>query len=67
MATTRRYLDSTTSRGLSTVVNTDIPITPININCLDPLGRSALLIGFYITKKMFFIYSKIFLFSFISN
>jgi len=50
MATTRRYLD-TTSGALTTVVNTDMPITPININCLDPLGRSALLIGFYITKK----------------
>ncbi len=46
MATTRRYLDMA-SRVSSTLVNSDTPITPININCLDPLGRSALLIGFY--------------------
>jgi hypothetical protein len=45
MATTRRYLDIT-SRVSSTLVNNDMPITPININCIDPLGRSALLIGF---------------------
>ncbi|CAF0825592.1 unnamed protein product [Rotaria sp. Silwood1] len=44
MATTRRYLDMA-SKTSSTLVNTDIPITPININCLDPLGRSALLIA----------------------
>jgi hypothetical protein len=53
MATTRRYLDMA-SRASSTLVNSDTPITPININCLDPLGRSALLIGFYIKKKIFF-------------
>ena len=56
MATTRRYLDMA-SGGPSTLVNSDIPITPININCLDPLGRSALLIGFYIKKKKIFISS----------
>ncbi len=62
MATTRRYLD-TTSRALSTVVNTDMPITPININCLDPLGRSALLIGFYIKIICsFYLFYDIFLF-----
>jgi transient receptor potential cation channel subfamily C protein 4 len=52
MATTRRYLDMASSVS-STLVNSDIPITPININCLDPLGRSALLIGFYIKKIPF--------------
>ncbi len=46
MATTRRYLDMA-SRVSSPLVNSDTAITPININCLDPLGRSALLIGFY--------------------
>jgi hypothetical protein len=50
MATTRRYLDMA-SKVSSTLVNDDMPITPININCLDPLGRNALLIGFYILKK----------------
>jgi hypothetical protein len=50
MATTRRYLDMA-SGASSTLTNNDIPITPINVNCLDPLGRSALLIGFDITKK----------------
>ncbi|CAF0894620.1 unnamed protein product [Rotaria sordida] len=44
MATTRRYLDMA-SKTSSTLVNTDMSITPININCLDPLGRSALLIA----------------------
>jgi hypothetical protein len=53
MATTRRYLDIT-STAPSTLVDNDMPITPININCLDPLGRSALLIGFYIKKTKFF-------------
>jgi hypothetical protein len=48
MATTRRYLDMAASRVSSTIVNSDTSITPININCLDPLGRSALLIGSYI-------------------
>lgn len=51
MATTRRYLDMA-SRASSTFVNSD---TPINVNCLDPLGRSALLIGFYNKKKLFFV------------
>ena len=49
MATTRRYLDMA-SRASSTLVNNDTPITPININCLDPLGRSALLIGIISTR-----------------
>ncbi|CAF2347246.1 unnamed protein product [Rotaria sp. Silwood2] len=44
MATTRRYLDMVSKTTL-TLVNTDVPVTPININCLDPLGRSALLIA----------------------
>ncbi|CAF4402793.1 unnamed protein product [Rotaria socialis] len=44
MATTRRYLD-VTSKGPSTLANNDTSIAPININCLDPLGRSALLIA----------------------
>ncbi|CAF1011617.1 unnamed protein product [Adineta ricciae] len=44
MATTRRYLDMSTSAP-SASVSADTPITPININCLDPLGRSALLIA----------------------
>ncbi|CAF5101375.1 unnamed protein product, partial [Rotaria socialis] len=50
MATTRRYLD-VTSKGPSTLANNDTSIAPININCLDPLGRSALLIGFYNDHK----------------
>jgi len=51
MATTRRYLE-VTSGGVSTSIDNDMPSTPININCLDPLGRSALLIGcFYISKE----------------
>jgi hypothetical protein len=53
MATTRRYLDITSTTP-STLADNDMPITPININCLDPLGRSALLIGFYIKKTKFF-------------
>ena len=45
MATTRRYLDM--ASGVPAIINpTDGPITSININCLDPLGRNALLIGF---------------------
>ena len=44
MATTRRYLDLT-SRAATGLLDSDIPIIPININCLDPLGRSALSIG----------------------
>jgi hypothetical protein len=52
MATTRRYLDMA-SGASSTLTNNDIPITPINVNCLDPLGRSALLIGFDIKTKVF--------------
>jgi len=54
MATTRRYLDMAASRVSSTIVNSDTSITPININCLDPLGRSALLIGSYIYQYYFF-------------
>ena len=45
MATTRRYLDMT-CRDSSIFVNSDTEIISININCRDPLGRSALLIGF---------------------
>lgn len=44
MATTRRYLDISTNSSL-TLFEGDLSMTPININCLDPLGRSALLIG----------------------
>ena len=44
MATTRRYLDLA-SRASIGLLDGDIPIPPININCLDPLGRSALSIG----------------------
>ncbi|CAF5055856.1 unnamed protein product, partial [Rotaria magnacalcarata] len=44
MATTRRYLD-VSAKGSSTLANNDISIAPINVNCLDPLGRSALLIA----------------------
>ena len=44
MATTRRYLDVSSSSP-SVLLDTDISLTPININCLDPLGRNALLIG----------------------
>ncbi len=44
MATTRRYLDIT-SRGTTALLDSDMSMTPININCLDPLGRSALSIG----------------------
>ncbi len=44
MATTRRYLDIA-SRASATLLDSDMPIIPININCLDPLGRSALSIG----------------------
>ena len=51
MATTRRYLEMA-SRASSTLPHDDMPITPININCLDPLGRSALLIGTMIFRHM---------------
>ena len=44
MATTRGYLDIT-SRASTGLLDGDIPTTSININCLDPLGRSALSIG----------------------
>lgn len=44
MATTRGYLDMA-SRTSSGLLDGDLSITPININCLDPLGRSALSIG----------------------
>ena len=44
MATTRRYLELNSSLS-STLLDGDVSATPININCLDPLGRSALLIG----------------------
>jgi len=44
MATTRRYLDISTNSSL-TLFEGDLSMTPININCLDPLGRSALLIA----------------------
>lgn len=47
MATTRRYLDLA-CRASTGLLDSDIPITPININCLDPLGRSALSIGLII-------------------
>jgi hypothetical protein len=46
MATTRRYLDITTSSSTA-LFNDSMPITPINVNCLDPLGRSALSIGLF--------------------
>jgi hypothetical protein len=44
MATTRGYLDIA-SRASTGLLDGDMPITSININCLDPLGRSALSIG----------------------
>ncbi len=44
MATTRRYLDMASTLP-SVPLDGDMPITSININCLDPLGRSALSIG----------------------
>ena len=44
MGTTRKYLAIST--GASQVsLDDDMPIAPVNINCLDPLGRSALSIG----------------------
>lgn len=46
MATTRRYLEMASKATSSGLDNNGNPITLININCLDPLGRSALLIGF---------------------
>lgn len=44
MATTRRYLDIA-SHASTVLLDDDVSLTPININCLDPLGRSALSIG----------------------
>ena len=44
MATTRRYLDMA-SRATSILDQSNGQIPAININCLDPLGRNALLIG----------------------
>ena len=52
MATTRRYLDLA-SRASIGLLDSDIPITPININCLDPLGRSALSIGSFFRHDIF--------------
>lgn len=46
MATTRRYLELA-SKGSAVLGNNDTDSASIDINCLDPLGRSALLIGFY--------------------
>ncbi|CAF4574860.1 unnamed protein product [Rotaria socialis] len=44
IATTRRYLAA--SSGTSSVLlDVDMPISEININCLDPLGRTALSIA----------------------
>jgi hypothetical protein len=61
MATTRRYLDM--ASGVPAIINSaDGPITSININCLDPLGRSALLIGF-IASLVFAVSSSRFRFS----
>ena len=45
MATTRKYLAVSTGSSVTSLIENDITIAPININCLDPLGRSALLIG----------------------
>jgi hypothetical protein len=47
MATTRGYLDIAT-RSAANLLDGDMSITSININCLDPLGRSALSIGLII-------------------
>ncbi|CAF1233142.1 unnamed protein product [Rotaria sordida] len=44
MATTRRYL-AISSGTTAALLDVDMPMTPININCLDPLGRSALSIA----------------------
>ncbi|CAF0722199.1 unnamed protein product [Adineta ricciae] len=44
MATTRRYLDIA-SHASTILLDDDVSLTPININCLDPLGRSALSIA----------------------
>ncbi|CAF2578783.1 unnamed protein product [Rotaria sp. Silwood2] len=44
MATTRRYL-AISSGTPAALLDVDMPMTPININCLDPLGRSALSIA----------------------
>ena len=61
MATTRRYLDMT-SRPSSLLLAGDTLITPININCLDPLGRSALLIGYFLKLNLIKIDKCFFLF-----
>jgi hypothetical protein len=46
MATTRRYLDLACQRATTLDPEDTLPsINPIDINCLDPLGRNALLIG----------------------
>lgn len=44
MATTRGYLDMA-AKSSTALSDGDTSFTPININCLDPLGRSALSIG----------------------
>lgn len=44
MATTRRYLDMA-SHPTSILDQSNGQNLTININCLDPLGRNALLIG----------------------
>lgn len=44
MATTRRYLDMA-SHPTSIIDQSNGQNLTININCLDPLGRNALLIG----------------------
>ena len=44
MAKTRRYLEMACKTS-SALGDDDLPVIQININCLDPLGRSALLIG----------------------
>ena len=44
LATTRRYLDIA-SGTVSTLPDSDLISAPINVNCLDPLSRNALLIG----------------------
>ncbi|CAM4750907.1 unnamed protein product [Rotaria magnacalcarata] len=44
MATTRRYLAASSGTS-SALLDVDMPISEININCLDPLGRTALSIA----------------------
>lgn len=51
MATTRRYLDMA-SRATTILDQSNGQNPPINNNCLDPLGRNALLIG--IARKLLF-------------